>query len=118
MDRVREDARLVLAHISRRSGALLRAYHAIREMICAAAALARADPVRISFINALDTSRGPVEDPAAFPPERLARAAMGIIAAVTNPDPRGRTNPRHATCGTSYPARPADPARRPRPAAR
>ena len=48
--------------------ALLCAYHAIREMICAAAALARADPLRISFISALDTIRGPVGDPAAFPP--------------------------------------------------
>ncbi len=48
--------------------ALLCACHAIREMICAAAALARADPLRISFISALDTIRGPVGDPAAFPP--------------------------------------------------
>jgi len=40
---------------------------------------------------------------------------MGIIAAVTNPDRRGRSNPRHAKRSTSYPARPADPARRPGP---
>ena len=48
--------------------ALLCAYHAIREMICAAAALARADPLRISFVHALDTVRQPVGSPGAFPP--------------------------------------------------
>ena len=48
--------------------ALLCAYHAIRELICAAAALARADPLRISFANALDTIRAPVGNPGAFPP--------------------------------------------------
>jgi hypothetical protein len=48
--------------------ALLCAYHAIRELICAAAALARADPLRISFVSALDTVREPVGVPGAFPP--------------------------------------------------
>lgn len=48
--------------------ALLCAYHAIRELICAAAALARADPLRISFVNALDTVRQPVGAPGGFPP--------------------------------------------------
>jgi hypothetical protein len=48
--------------------ALLCAYHAIREMICAAAALARSDPLRISFVSALDTVRAPVGNPGAFPP--------------------------------------------------
>ncbi len=48
--------------------ALLCAYQAIREMICAAAALARSDPLRISFVSALDTVRGPVGNPGAFPP--------------------------------------------------
>jgi hypothetical protein len=48
--------------------ALLCAYHAIREMICAAAALAALDPLRICFASALDTVRGPVGDPAGFPP--------------------------------------------------
>jgi hypothetical protein len=37
-------------------------------MICAAAALARADPLRISFISALDTVRAPAGNPGAFPP--------------------------------------------------
>ena len=37
-------------------------------MICAAAALASQDPLRISFTSALDTVRGPVGDPAASPP--------------------------------------------------
>jgi hypothetical protein len=37
-------------------------------MICAAAALARSDPLRISFVSALDTVRAPVGNPGAFPP--------------------------------------------------
>ncbi len=48
--------------------ALLCAYHAIRELICAAADLTDQDPLRLSFITALDAVRGPVGDPAAFPP--------------------------------------------------
>jgi hypothetical protein len=48
--------------------ALLCACHAIREIICAAAALARQDPLRISFANALDVVRGPVGSPGSFPP--------------------------------------------------
>jgi hypothetical protein len=48
--------------------ALLCAYHAIRETICAAAALARADPLRISFTTALDTVRDPVGTPGSFSP--------------------------------------------------
>lgn len=48
--------------------ALLCAYHAIRELICAAADLTDRDPLRLSFIAALDAVRGPVGDPAAFPP--------------------------------------------------
>ena len=48
--------------------ALLCAYHAIRELICAAAALTHASPLRISFASALDTVRQPVGNPGAFPP--------------------------------------------------
>ena len=48
--------------------ALLCAYHAIRDLICAAAALTEQDPLRLSFVNALDAVRGPVGDPAASPP--------------------------------------------------
>jgi len=48
--------------------ALLCAYHAIRELICAAAELTDQDPLRLSFTAALDAVRGPVGDPAAFPP--------------------------------------------------
>lgn len=48
--------------------ALLCTYHAIREVICAAAELTDRDPLRISFVDALDAVRGPVGDPAAFPP--------------------------------------------------
>lgn len=48
--------------------ALLCAYHAIREIITAAATLTDHDPLRISFVGALDAVRDPVGDPAAFPP--------------------------------------------------
>lgn len=52
--------------------ALLCAYHAIREMLCAAATLTDHDPLRLSFVHALDAVRGPVADPAAFPPSQPA----------------------------------------------
>lgn len=48
--------------------ALLCAYHAIRDVICAAASLTERDPLRLSFVNALDAIRGQVGDQAAFPP--------------------------------------------------
>ncbi|MGB6457941.1 MAG: IS4 family transposase [Streptosporangiaceae bacterium] len=48
--------------------ALLCAYHAIRHLICAAAALTGQDPLRIPFTSALDVVRGPVGHPGAFPP--------------------------------------------------
>ena len=48
--------------------ALLCAYHAVRELISAAAALAAEDPLRICFVNALDVVRGPVGTPGSFPP--------------------------------------------------
>jgi hypothetical protein len=48
--------------------ALLCAYHAVRELISAAAALAAEDPLRICFVNALDIVRGPVGTPGPFPP--------------------------------------------------
>ncbi len=48
--------------------ALLCAYHSIREIICAAAALASQDPLRISFVSALDAVRGPVGNPGSFSP--------------------------------------------------
>ena len=50
--------------------ALLCAYHAVRDAICAAATLTDRDPLRVSFVHALDAVRGPVGDPAAFPPSR------------------------------------------------
>jgi hypothetical protein len=48
--------------------ALLCAYHAVRDLISAAAAMAGKDPLRISFASALDVVRGPVGDPGPFPP--------------------------------------------------
>ncbi|WP_308464457.1 transposase, partial [Ferrimicrobium sp.] len=57
--------------------ALLCAYHAIRELICAAAEMTKQDPLRISFIAALDTVRGPVGDPAAFPPHKTIDQCIG-----------------------------------------
>ena len=50
--------------------ALLCAYHAVRDAICAAATLTDRDPLRVSFVYALDAVRGPVGDQAAFPPSR------------------------------------------------
>jgi hypothetical protein len=77
--------------------ALLCAYHAIRDLICAAAALAEKDPLRISFVNALDAVRGPVGDSAAFPLRRtiddVLRGWLLAIGSVTNPDRRDRSNP-------------------------
>ena len=48
--------------------ALLCAYHAVRELISAAAALAAEDPLRICFINALDVICGRVGTPGSFSP--------------------------------------------------
>ena len=48
--------------------ALLCAYHAIRDLICAAAELTKQDPLRISFVAALDAVRAPVKDPGSFSP--------------------------------------------------
>ena len=52
------------------------------------------------------------------PPDRLARlvtASLGVIAAVTGRERPGRSNPRQAKRSTTYPARPADPDKRPKP---
>jgi hypothetical protein len=48
--------------------ALLCACHAVRELVSAAAALARQDPLRICFVNALDVVRGPIGTPGSFSP--------------------------------------------------
>jgi hypothetical protein len=48
--------------------ALLCTYHAIRDIIVAAATLTDEDPLRISFVNALDAVRGPVGDRGSFSP--------------------------------------------------
>ena len=98
--------------------ALLCAYHAVRDLTAAAAALARQDPLRISFASALDVVRGPVGQPGPFPPDRLARlvtASLGVIAAVAGRQRPARSHPRQAKRSTSYPARPADPDKRPKP---
>ena len=98
--------------------ALLCAYHAVRELIsAAAAALAAEDPLRICFINALDVICGRVGTPGSFPPhraDRLRRASLALIAAVTTRARPGRSNPRQAKRSTRYPAKPADPAQRPK----
>ena len=77
--------------------ALLCACYAVRDLISAAAALARQDPLRICFVNALDVVRGPVGTPGSFPPrraDRLRRASLALIAAVTTRARPGRSNPR------------------------
>ncbi len=97
--------------------ALLCAYHAIRELICAAADLTDRDPLRLSFVAALDAVRGPVGDPAAFPPEHPPgtppTAWLHLLAARSNPRRLGRTNPRQARRSHSYPRKPADHTKRP-----
>ena len=53
-----------------------------------------------------------------FPPDRLNRlvtASLNLIAAVTGRQREERSNPRQAKRSTSYPAKPADPARRTEP---
>lgn len=97
--------------------ALLCAYHAVRELV-AAATLSAQDPLQICFVNALDVVRGPVGDPGSSPPrrtDRLRRAALHLIGAVTNRVRGGRSHPRQAKRSTRYPARPADPAQRTKP---
>ena len=44
----------------------------------------------------------------------MLRAWLLAIGSVTNPDRRDRSNPRQAKRSLSYPAKPADPARRPK----
>ena len=88
--------------------ALLCAYHAVRELISAAAALAAEDPLRICFVNALDVVRGPVGTPGSFSPrraDRLRRASLTLIAAVRTRARPGRSNPRQAKRSTRYPAK-------------
>ena len=92
--------------------ALLCAYHAVRDLTAAAAALARQDPLRICFVNALNGVRGPVGPPGLFPLcqlNRLSPASLGLIAAVASRDRQGRSNPRQAERSTRYQAKPADP---------
>lgn len=53
-----------------------------------------------------------------FPPDQLARlvtASLTVIAAVTGRERPGRSNPRQAKRSTSYPAKPSDPGKRPKP---
>ena len=99
--------------------ALLCAYHAIRELICAAAELTAQDPLRLSFIAALDAVRGPVGDPAAFPPDHppghVPPAWLHVLAAIGNPRRAGRSNPRHAKRSHTYPRKRADRTLRPPP---
>ena len=101
--------------------ALLCAYHAIRELICSAASLAEQDPLRISFINALDAVRAPIGDPGAFPPHHPIDGVLSTflagIAMVKNPDRRGRSNPRQAKRSLRYLPRAADPTKRRKPRA-
>lgn len=68
------------------NGGLLCAYHAIRELICAAAELTDQDPLRLSF-----------------------------IAALVNPRRLGRSDPREAKRSHTYPGKRADHTLRPPP---
>ncbi len=60
----------------------------------------------------------PTRELAELPPrraDRLRRASLALIAAVTTRARPGRPNPRQAKRSTRYPAKPADPAQRPEP---
>jgi hypothetical protein len=58
------------------------AYHAIRELNCAAAELTDQNPFRLSVIAALDAVRGPVAGPAAFPPITHPTASLRCVAPI------------------------------------
>ena len=77
------------------------AYHAIRELICAAAEtyrMTKTDAARISFVNAADVVRGPIGDPAAFFPhnnfDKAVGAALAFIASVTTRERPGKSSSR------------------------
>jgi len=95
--------------------ALLCAYHAIRDAICAAAALSDQDPLRVPVVHALDAVRGPVGDQAASPPDTETTVHhptwLRDLAAVANWVRAGRPDPRHAKRTHRYPTKPADPLR-------
>lgn len=71
---------------------MLRAYHAIRELICAVA-LARADPPRISFASALDTVRQPAGNRDAFPAHQILRASLLVTTSDKSKPRSSRNNP-------------------------
>jgi hypothetical protein len=96
--------------------ALLCAYHAVRDLISAAAALAREDPPADLLHQRARRRPRSGREPGLFFPrraDRLRRASRTLIAAVTNRARPGRSNPRQAKRSTRYPAKPADPAQRP-----
>ena len=98
--------------------ALLCAYHAVRELISAAAAMARQDPLRICFVNALERRPRPGRDPGLFFPLAGLTGSAGPHWPSSPPSPPGpgRTvEPPPAKRSTRYPAKPADPAQRPEP---
>ncbi|MEO8480367.1 MAG: transposase, partial [Gemmatimonadota bacterium] len=98
--------------------ALLCAYHAIRELICAAADLTDQDPLRLSFVAALDawfaarSATRPLSPPD-HPPGHVPTAWLHILAALRNPRRLGRSNPRQAKRSHTYPRKKADRTLRP-----
>ena len=92
--------------------ALLCAYHAIRELICAAAELTDQDPLRLSFIAALDAVRGPVGDPAAFSPlttHPVTSPPRGCTSSPPCATPAGSADPTHAKPNRATPTRANEP---------
>ena len=93
--------------------ALLCAYHAIREIICAAAALARQDPLRISFANALERRPRPGREPGQLFPLAGLTACSGLRCRSSH---RSRARPGPAGTTPGMPS--AATATRPRPQTR
>ena len=91
--------------------ALLCAYHAVRELISAAAALAAEDPLRICFASALDVVRGPVRPPGLFFPLAALTGSARPPWPSSPPSPpgpgqAGRTRARPSAAAGTRPSQP------------
>jgi hypothetical protein len=97
--------------------ALLCAYHAIRELISAAAELTDQDPLRLSFVAALDAVRGPVGDPAAFPltTHQVRSRPRGCTSLPPYATPAGLAGPTPARQNAATPTQTSRPTLRPPP---
>lgn len=93
--------------------ALLCACHAVREMISAAAALAREDQLGICFTSALDVACGPGRGPGLFVPLALLTGSAGPRSPSLPPSPPGpgRAGQTRARPSAAPGTRPGQPTR-------